>query len=942
MAGPTSESAVIPPHPPVPSPPPHHPTHIHNDNASETPQQPPTDPSSVSPSFHPKPNQSHLPTPKPTQSPVVPDNNAIVQSAVTLPPPHPHNSDNHHHHTHGTTVPHKPDPQTIPSVSTAHTSPSPASQPNGQSHSPLASAEKEQILHEHSSHPTPKRPVDEQANSIQISDPAQPQLSTISRDSTGATADGTKHGGATDPGTRHATISASTHSPPPQEESRNSPPEAKALAEESKTDATAKNPTENSEENNGDPSADARTDQSQIEATDTQSSEKRPLTVPKAVVVPGEEQDDSPNDGPELKKRKTERDGQQGVGVTKPDANGVEAPSPERKKVASDPSRTNGIPSKSSLRAPSASVGGLLRMLRSSPVGFDLNTTPSSKNLPAGSSSPGPGTDIASSGGLSGSNSRESEGRDVESRMEVEPKKRKSVSWAPEERLVDVQYIDTRPDLIRSWDPEFEITLPFSPATLQMFKSMSEEQRKVEGNGNASGAGGGAKGGMLLPASVKMSFEEARKREHDMEQERARKAREELNKKLDKMVPARSWSRPSTIVLPAECRVDADGLERFSLCEEGETPSARNPDDQSPPSPLVGKSAFSTPADSDANVRLFPLSDGSLDATDANANGFDHMIRHDSGIEKGVDEGYYRVQSNDRKYDDSRSAAQVRMGHERNTMQPHGVSHHQTRSGDGSAPYSSGMNEFQTRSGHPLPPHTVQHLLSALQSTGLLNQPNNNSPGRSESAQFSDGMKANEREARGDSYRDPHGSPNRKLDQHVPESSSGEGAYMNDERRHLHDADERNMGPDSAIGMPDGAMGPPPPPPLLGHPGQLPPGFQQGVQPGMMEGFPFPMPPMPPPPPMGMPPNMMPLGMGIPMPPMGMPLPFMPPGPLPVSPPNQGTSGGKGGKSGLGRVREVETITRPKVKGTKQRKKCKYFGTRQGCRDGSACVFAHI
>lgn len=688
--------------------------------------------------------------------------------------------------------------------------------------------------------------------------------------------------------------------------------------------------------------------------------EKRCLQESEPPVNVIQQDSDTGSVGSDLKRRKTGPEGERVVSLcSKPESvkeeKADEVPQPEKEKESSKGDRDDASEPKPILRTVVAPVGGMLRMLRSSPVAMEAEA-PVGKNRSAGSVTSqtsvivAPTPNNALSNGDRAGNLEKGTGAvlDVENRMDIEPKKRKSVSWAPKENLVDVQYIDTRLELVRSWDPESEITLPFAPATLQMFKSMTEEQRKAERNGDNRPTGMDTAANWNQDQDRKRSaFEAARKKEHDMEQERARRVREELQQILNKMSPIRSWRRPSAIVLPAECRMDAEGPKRFDLGDEEYQPSRGNSDVQSPPSPPPAdiESSVDAMRASDSNVRLFPLSDGSVEAAEGDSSGgFGNSLRGDRRIVNDVTEANYRAQDNHRAFAGFGNGTRLDTRNDNDSVSPFSVSNNESHSVGGSLAFNSGISGFHNENGHSLPPHAVQHLLSALQSSGLLNQPNNGSHDRSGSGDYASGgtLKGNERDEGGDAYRDRRGLSNLNEDGSNQASGNNDVEYMEDDRRQMHVPENSSMGAGPGIGMPNSGIGPPPPPrPMLSHPGQLPPGFQQGVQPGMIEGFPFPMPPMPPPP-MGMHPNMLPLGMGIPMPPMGMPLPFgMPPGPMPMNGPNQGMSGSKSGKSCSGRGRDVETITRPKSKGSKQRKKCKYFGTKQGCRDGSSCVFAH-
>lgn len=146
---------------------------------------------------------------------------------------------------------------------------------------------------------------------------------------------------------------------------------------------------------------------------------------------------------------------------------------------------------------------------------------------------------------------------------EPAPKPKKSVSWASDNQLVDVRFIDTRMDLIKSWDPESEITLPFAPATLAHLRAQAEALERGGGDvrtGAGAGPPGVGRGGVIIRSAPQVNeFELARRREHEMELERARQVRQELQERLDKMKADRVWQQPMTIILPSECRVASGG-----------------------------------------------------------------------------------------------------------------------------------------------------------------------------------------------------------------------------------------------------------------------------------------------------------------------------------------------------------------------------------------------
>lgn len=149
--------------------------------------------------------------------------------------------------------------------------------------------------------------------------------------------------------------------------------------------------------------------------------------------------------------------------------------------------------------------------------------------------------------------------------VEKPKKQKKSVSWAPAENLVDVLLIDTRLELIKNWDPDSEITLPFAPATLAHLRAQAEVMEGANNDGQR-GAGrgtnvqGAGRGGIGIRSAPQVNdFELARRREHEMELERARQVRQELQARLNEMKADRTWQPPVTIILPSECRVSGEG-----------------------------------------------------------------------------------------------------------------------------------------------------------------------------------------------------------------------------------------------------------------------------------------------------------------------------------------------------------------------------------------------
>lgn len=633
---------------------------------------------------------------------------------------------------------------------------------------------------------------------------------------------------------------------------------------------------------------------------------------------------------------------------TTPKSQPISSTSLSKKSQTGSVEASKGIDNSQAPKNTGASVlgTGMQLMLRSSPVDGDVNSA-QSENVPRRLASAG-GSKVSNSSEKGGLHSAVSEKGDtglsaaapvpVEHRETAgEPKKKRRVSWASEGKLVDVRFIDSRLDLLRSWDPESEITIPFSPGQVRLLRAEEQNRAGAERAGQNNGDQSGSK--------KLTTFEAARKKEHDMELERAKQAREELQRKLDNMHPSRPWEHPAEIILPAECRIDPDSVEGYSLVEEGYRANLRkrDPNSATPPSPPPElQSSRDEVIRSEADIPTFPLCDGA--ATEAGevpdpSHGPGARLRSDGRHDGVVPQRYDDTMENNRMM----GGGEDRL-HEVDHSNPHETGfrmdpHDRMDRGD-----DKGMSLNRTpdrmgeRGERPYHRGKLQHILSKLRSSGLFNQ-NSGFPGAGTDnpEDYPGGARPEELDGRGGMYEDQHGLPGRGAGRNEGVYHSN-GGYAEDDRRGQGMDD--GMGPGPGVGMGNGGMGPPQPP--FGHPGQMPPGFPQHMQQGgMIDGFPF-MAPIPPPPPMGIGPNMLPMGMGMPMPPMGMPMPFgMGPGPgggpMPMG---NSKKGGKGGKSGSSSNR-VETITRPKSKGPKQRKRCKYFGTKQGCRDGASCVFAH-
>ncbi|KAI0559525.1 hypothetical protein FGB62_145g01 [Gracilaria domingensis] len=194
-------------------------------------------------------------------------------------------------------------------------------------------------------------------------------------------------------------------------------------------------------------------------------------------------------------------------------------------------SSTNATPSS---EAQAIAGGALLPMLRSSPVAVARSTTEVGRSkqqtTPVSMLVGKKVKDIISRNSPTKSVGNPTEDKEHPETMakdkESSPKpdkkrKRRNITWATPEKLEEVRFIDTRAQLIKFWDPDFQITLPFAQTTLQMFQAAQQ----VESFAQRSGAGDykNAKGGIQIRRKPKLfTFQEGTKREHEMELERAR------------------------------------------------------------------------------------------------------------------------------------------------------------------------------------------------------------------------------------------------------------------------------------------------------------------------------------------------------------------------------------------------------------------------------------
>lgn len=548
-------------------------------------------------------------------------------------------------------------------------------------------------------------------------------------------------------------------------------------------------------------------------------------------------------------------------------------------------------------------------------------------------------------------------------------KKKKSVSWAIQDKLVEIHPIDTRIELVKSWDPDSQITLPFAPATLEMLqavaKSLEEggsEQSNTETlvNSNSEKINITEDGNNAGSIPMISSFEEARKKERDMELERARQARDELKSRLNGMSAKRKWSSPRSVVLPAECEIEDKNMEKFSIVDaDYESLHHRSDDMQSPRSPPADWGWMDEGEVSDVQVHMFPLSEETGGDGDGGSHNdgsrwtenverdFERRDNYFSGVAHGSSTGALGLRS---------MAPPTFVGREnegRSGLRT--LESLRNVSGGNNSGRSGGSRIDKRRSSLP---DNVRQLLSALQTSGVLKGTKLGDIGRSQSAEHMNGggNVSGTGGADGQEGYECRDIVNAEEDGFVGTDEGGVNGQGHTGEVNGSGASEGNGSGRMIGGGPNTGMG-----------GPFGPGIGQA---SLMDCMPFGMPPVPsvptvPPGALGLGPNLLPMGMGLPLGPLGMSMmPMaMSGGGMGMNGPGMGSnSGGEGGGSAVGddgngsggngrgsgrggsrggRGRHVETITRPKSKPSKNRKKCKYFGTKQGCRDGNACMFAH-
>lgn len=557
------------------------------------------------------------------------------------------------------------------------------------------------------------------------------------------------------------------------------------------------------------------------------------------------------------------------------------------------------------------------------------------------------------------------------------PARKKNVSWASEEKLVEVTYIDTRLELIKSWDPDSQITLPFAPNTLAMLKEVVANEAAQACSTDVSSSLA-PKDAPCLPVSYAgdghaTSFQAARQREYDMELKRALEAKEEVRQRMSQMKPTRAWQDPVTIVLPPECRLDPDAIEGFSLNPSGAELSKTLDSDsthQSPPSPppdgseACGKRdgyAIDIPLHDTCAAKTPNGTEGKSEASSSDAEATYNINKPSCG---GNDEMATRESVDGRSFPSKMGSSSVNTARIHMNSSSNQFDENMLPDGDQTAIAGRGALVSQAdddNSGRGASSDAAGPVRDGASFRSQAMPPRDDEVG-SGAAEHSAGL-AGSQSAFGANYR--HGD-----DDGVGGHGHGLGGSPSSVSGGLPNAPPSlNQGIDQAgaqggVKLPGGVVPPPLPPhalqqllAALQNPGALSgvgvgdggsahasnigtggvpnamntgnnsnmggmPRFNSGAQGGFGQmgvgGGGFGMPP--PPPPLGMP------GMPPVMMPLGIPL-NMPPPPMPMIPPPP-----------IAQRMAAPMMDRPRQK---SKKRCKYFGTKQGCRDGSSCMFSH-
>ncbi len=460
--------------------------------------------------------------------------------------------------------------------------------------------------------------------------------------------------------------------------------------------------------------------------------------------------------------------------------------------------------------------------------------------------------------------------------------KSKKVSWAPDEELVSVVPIDTRKQLVKEWDPDFEITLPFTSMTLaNLRQSIASEEAAASNPGGARPATGGEQDAFAAATDNPMPHH-MDSAHSDMNEERRRmeEYRKGYQRKLELMQPSVGWCQYES-VLPAECKGEesAEKVVIVPEVDDGEVPMENQINQFSPPSPPSGTG--------------HEMRDGQVDIPwhdpqrkqDQGMHDSNHQVHQQPQQQQHMQQQGHDSGNDYRKHDNSFGGSGGR-----NT----GNSYHQTNPNSGNM-YRGQFGGGHNNSSRPNAPPPHHSGTTQYGGGGYRNQQGGYQQSGNMDHNMNGGVPA---QHYNNNYRHDGGPGPNANNNYVGNMPNHPVAVPNippmDLTRLLASLDQRMPPP------PPPGMMPPPPPPNFANGAQAPPGF-------------YGPPPVPPPPGMGR---------GFPMPPpgvMGRPGGFGPP------PPGQQ-------QNHMGRMMGGRG---------KMKKKCKYFGTKQGCRDGTSCSFSH-
>lgn len=459
--------------------------------------------------------------------------------------------------------------------------------------------------------------------------------------------------------------------------------------------------------------------------------------------------------------------------------------------------------------------------------------------------------------------------------------KPKKVSWIEDAKLVTVVEIASRKDLIKSWDPESEITLPFTSMTLANFReAIAKEQATATSTGGTTSASSGQQDAFAAATDTPMQHQmDATHADMDEERRRMEEYRKGYQRKLDLMQPSVSWCQFES-VLPPECKGEesAEKVMIMSDVDDGEVPMDAAINQFSPPSPPSGTGLEMR----DSQVDI-PWNDPQR-KQDEGMHDVTHQAHHT--------QQQHHMQSQGNEYRNQDNA----YGSGRNTGNSY---HHGNHNGSGNmyrGQQFGGTHNSASRPGV----HGQHHGASTAQYGGAHGAGYRNQQGYQQGGNMGHGMNGGgvPPQHYNNNYRHeggPGANPNNNF---VGNMSNHPVAVPNIQPMDL----TRLLATlDSGMAPPPGMLAPPPPPPPnFANGGQAPAGFYGA--------------PVAPPPAMGR---------GFAMGPPGV----------------MGRPGGGFGAPTHGQ--QPNHMGRLMGGRGKMKKKCKYFGTKQGCRDGSSCSFSH-